>query len=230
MVSAVIVAGGKGKRIGGDIPKQYIKLKDKEIIAYTLEAFINIEEISEIILVVPENDIEYCHENILKKYGYEKWVKIAAGGQERQDSVYNGLSACKNNDIVLIHDGARPFVSDKIIRECIACAYKAGACTAAVPVKDTIKTVDSSGVVIDTPDRSRLYAVQTPQAFKYELILNAHKKWRSDIRRKPATDDTQMAEYMGVKVQIVKGSYDNIKITTPEDIILGEILAEKLKR
>ena len=178
MVSAVIVAGGKGKRIGGDIPKQYIKIKDKEIIAYTLEAFINIEEISEIILVVPENDIEYCHEDILKKYGYENAVKIVSGGQERQDSVYNGLFACKNKDIVLIHDGARPFVSDKIIRECIACANRAGACTAAVSVKDTIKTVDANGVVIDTPDRERLYAVQTPQAFKYELIFSAHKEWR----------------------------------------------------
>jgi 2-C-methyl-D-erythritol 4-phosphate cytidylyltransferase len=227
LISAVIVAGGKGKRMGQDINKQYIKIGEKEILALTLEIFESSKVIDEIVLVVPEDEIDYCSINIVSKYNISKVKSIAAGGIERQDSVYNGLICCNpKTQIVLIHDGARPFISEDTILKSIECTKEYGACTVGVPVKDTIKVVNSDEFIVNTPDRSRLFAVQTPQTFKYDLILNAHKEAiNKDIR---ATDDNALLESLGHNVKIIKGSYLNIKITTPEDLIFAKAILGRL--
>ncbi|EYE87584.1 2-C-methyl-D-erythritol 4-phosphate cytidylyltransferase [Fervidicella metallireducens AeB] len=228
MISAVIVAGGKGKRMGNDINKQYIKIGGKEILARTIETFNAIEDIDEIIVVSPEEEIQYCLDNIINCYGFKKVKKVVKGGKERQNSVYNGLKSCSDNtDIVIIHDGARPFVSKEIILRSINEARENGACAVAVPMKDTVKIVDEKQFVIDTPDRSRLYAVQTPQTFKYEIIVSAHNKALNE--RIEATDDTKLIECIGGKVKIIEGSYLNIKITTPEDLIFAEAIIKNMK-
>ncbi|MDF2672555.1 MAG: ispD [Clostridiales bacterium] len=223
MVTAIIVAGGKGKRMGQVLNKQFIKIGNKEILARTIEAFQNTAEINEIIVVCSENGIEYCKENIIVKYGLSKAVKIVPGGRERQDSVRNGLNSCnEDTSIVVIHDGARPFVTSDIIRESIICAEEYGACTAAVPTKDTIKKVGEDKFSIATPNREGLYAVQTPQGFKYDLILEAHKQAKD--KNILATDDTMLVENMGSKVKIIAGSNMNIKITTREDLIFADAI------
>lgn len=223
MVTAIIVAGGKGKRMGGPINKQYIKIGGKEILARTTQVFQSIDEINEIIIVCAEDEIEYCKENIIEKYELSKVVKIVSGGAERQDSVWNGLNSCdRDTDIVVIHDGARPFVTGEIIKESIKCAVECGACTSAIPVKDTIKRVGEDKYSIDTPSRKGLYAVQTPQTFKYDLILEAHKQSR--YMNILATDDTTLVENMGVRVKVIDGSNFNIKITTNEDLIFADAI------
>ena len=158
MVSAIILAGGKGKRMGKDISKQFILVKDKPIIYYTIKKFNQCKLIDEIILVLPKDEIEYCKKEVLEKYSL-KVDKIVEGGKERQDSVYNGLKAVKNSDIVLIHDGARPFVSKRIMLEGIENAKKYGAAAPGVMPKDTIKVKNKENFSIDTPDRSTLVAI-----------------------------------------------------------------------
>jgi 2-C-methyl-D-erythritol 4-phosphate cytidylyltransferase len=155
-------------------------------------------------------------------------VSIVEGGSERQDSVYNGLKAIHNDcDIVLIHDGARPFVTHNIIEEGINIANKTGACIAAVPVKDTIKVASENMDVVNTPNREALWAVQTPQFFKYQLLMGAYEKLQNSNLK--ATDDAMLIEELGYPVKIINGSYENIKITTPEDLILGEGILKKRK-
>lgn len=223
MVTAIIVAGGKGKRMGHTLNKQFIKIGNKEILARTIETFQGIDEINEIIVVCSEDEIEYCKENIIVKYNLSKVVKVVVGGIERQDSVRNGLENCNSDTkVVIIHDGARPFVTSDIIKESIKCAAEYGACTAAVPVKDTIKRVGLDKYSIDTPSREGLYAVQTPQAFKYNIILEGHKK--AENMNVAATDDTMLVENMGIKVKIIDGSNINIKITTREDLIFANAI------
>jgi len=226
-ISAIIVAAGKGRRMGKDYNKQYIILGDKPIVAHTLEVFEQNSLIDEIILVVGKDEIALVKQDVIEKYNFKKVVSIIEGGNQRQDSVYNGLSAINNEcDIVLVHDGARPFVTDNIIEEGINVANDAGACIAAVPVKDTIKVVNANMDVVNTPARETLWAIQTPQVFKYKLLMNAYEKLQnSDMK---VTDDAMLIEALGHTVKIINGSYENIKITTPEDLIVGEgILKEK---
>lgn len=220
MVSAVIVAGGKGKRMGRDINKQYIKIGEREILSITIESFEKCSCIDEIVVVTGEDEIEYCIKNIVSKYGFKKVSNVVKGGRERQESVYNGLLACNNTDIVLIHDGARPFIEQDIIFKSVKCAGEYGACAAAVPVKDTIKVVSKDMEITGTPDRKTLYAVQTPQTFKYDIILGAHEAAKE--KGLLATDDTALVENQGHIVKVITGSYSNIKITTPEDLIFAE--------
>ena len=223
MVSAIIVAGGKGRRMGTQISKQYIKIEGVEILAITLSKFEESKFIDNAVLVVPKDDVDFCSENIIKKYGFKKITKVIPGGDERQDSVYNGLlSLPKETDIVVIHDGVRPFVSLDIIEKSISEAQKYGACGAAVPVKDTIKIADESGFVKSTPDRKNIFAIQTPQTFKYDVILKAHEMAQKSGKK--YTDDTKLIEEMGMKVKLFEGSYSNIKITTPEDLYIGEYI------
>lgn len=223
MVSAIIVAGGRGSRMGQTINKQFIKIGGKEILARTIEVFQSIDEINQIIIVCALDEIEQCRESIVKKYGLSKVVKVVPGGGERQDSVLNGLNSCSSDtDIVVVHDGARPFVTGEIIKESIKCAGECGACTAAVPVKDTIKRVGENKYSIETPSRSGLYAVQTPQAFKYDLIMEAHRQ--AKCKNISATDDTALVEGIGVKVKIIDGSNTNIKITTADDLIFADAI------
>ena len=180
MNSVVIVSAGRGSRMKADINKQFLKLQNKEVIAHTIDKFYNNENIGEIIVVVREDEAEFFKINIIEKYGYKN-IKIAFGGSERQDSVYNGLKMVDENcKIVLIHDGARPFVNNETIDSAIESAKENKCVIVGVPVKDTIKVIDENNNVCDTPDRSTLWSIQTPQVFDYSLIMKAHEKARED--------------------------------------------------
>ena len=226
-IAAIIVAGGRGKRMGTTVKKQFIKLRDKEVLAHTIEAFNKVDEISEIIVVVGQEDVERVREEIVARYGLNKVSKIVVGGKERQDSVYNGLVATSDEvEYVMIHDGARPFISETVIQRAIEKTKAYKATIVAVPVKDTIKVINIETETVEhTPPREKLWAVQTPQSFDKKLLLeayeNAHQKGLL------VTDDSMIVEAYGKKVQVVLGEYTNIKITTPEDLVIGEnILGE----
>ncbi|MBU3088951.1 2-C-methyl-D-erythritol 4-phosphate cytidylyltransferase [Clostridium gasigenes] len=221
MVSAIILAGGRGKRMGSEISKQYIEIKGKPILYYTLKKFIDCKSIDSITLVLPEDEIEYCRREILVRYSLNI-DNIVAGGKERQDSVCNGLESMINTNIVLIHDGARPFVSNKIIEQGIKFAKLYGAAAPGVTPKDTIKIKNKESFSVDTPNRENLVAIQTPQVFDFNTILECHKKIKKD--NVVVTDDTMVVELYGNKVYLYDGDYTNIKVTTPEDLILAERL------
>ena len=219
MNGVVIVAAGTGSRMNMGINKQFIKLEGKEIIAYTIEKFYNNSNIEDIVVVVKEDDSEFFKKEILDKYNFKN-VKIAYGGKERQDSVYNGLKLLDEKcDVVLIHDGARPFVSDKIIDKSIEEAKEHKAIVVGVPVKDTIKVIDNDKNIVDTPNRSVLWAVQTPQTFDYNILIDAYKD--AFKNKFYGTDDAMLVERIGYKVKMLEGSYNNIKITTQEDLNIG---------
>ena len=219
MKGVVIVAAGTGSRMNIGINKQFIKLEGKEIIAYTIEKFYNNSNIEDIVVVVKEDESEFFKKEILDKYNFKN-VKIAYGGKERQDSVYNGLKLLDEKcDVVLIHDGARPFVSDKIIDKSIEEAKEHKAIVVGVPVKDTIKVIDNDKNIVDTPNRSVLWAVQTPQTFYYNILIDAYKD--AFKNKFYGTDDAMLVERIGYKVKMLEGSYNNIKITTQEDLNIG---------
>ena len=219
MNGVVIVAAGTGSRMNMGINKQFIKLEGKEIIAYTIEKFYNNSNIEDIVVVVKEDESEFFKKEILDKYNFKN-VKIAYGGKERQDSVYNGLKLLDEKcDVVLIHDGARPFVSDKIIDKSIEEAKEHKAIVVGVPVKDTIKVIDNDKNIVDTPNRSVLWAVQTPQTFDYNILIDAYKD--AFKNKFYGTDDAMLVERIGYKVKRLEGSYNNIKITTQEDLNIG---------
>ena len=223
MISAIILAGGKGKRMGASVSKLFIELKGKPIIYYTIKKFEENKNIDNIVVVLPPDEVSYFKEEILKKYSL-KIDKIVLGGTERQDSVYNALKSIADTetDIVLIHDGARPFISNRIINDGIKYANEYGAAAPGVMPKDTIKVKNENNFSINTPDRSSLVAIQTPQVFKYKEILKCHEKVK--VNKEVVTDDTMVAEKYGYKVYLYEGEYTNIKVTTPEDLILGEML------
>ena len=223
MISAIILAGGKGKRMNSSISKQFIEIKGKPIIYYTIKKFNENKKIDNIVIVLSQEEVEYFKDNILNKYDL-RVDKIVIGGAERQDSVYNGLKSLENTetDIVLIHDGARPFISDRIIDEGIKYAIMYGACAPGVMPKDTIKIKEKNNFSIDTPNRETLVAIQTPQVFKFKEVLKCHERVKMD--KVVVTDDTMVVERYGNKVYLYDGEYTNIKVTTPEDLILGENL------
>lgn len=225
-VCAIVVAAGKGKRMGANINKQFLHIKDKPILYYTLKAFETCTYINEIVLVAAESELQYCKTNIIEGYGFKKLKCIVSGGAERTDSVYNGLLASSGSSIVLIHDGARPFIDNRIIEAGIKYAKEYGACSCGVIPKDTIKIKASDGFSETTLERNRLFAVQTPQCFEYNLILNCHEKVKKSNLH--FTDDTSVVEYCGHKVYLYEGSYNNIKITTPEDLLMAENILEKI--
>ena len=228
-VAAVIVAGGSGRRMGMNIKKQFIELEGKAILAHTIEAFNKCKVIDEIVVVVGKEDIDKVKTEIVSRYGYDKVIQIVEGGTERQESVYNGLMAVtKDIQYVMIHDGARPFISQVILEKALIMTKEKHATVVAVPVKDTIKVVNGELEVEATPSRSTLWSVQTPQSFKKELLINAYAyaKEKSLI----VTDDSMLVEAYGKKVHVVEGDYNNIKITTSEDLVLGQaILMNKTK-
>lgn len=218
-ISAIITAAGSGTRMGKDIPKLEIKLLEKPIIDYTIENISKLKIFDEIILVTSENLMdEYS-----KRFANIKNLKVVLGGESREASTFNGLKSLnKKSEIVLCHDGARPFVTEEIIINSIESAIKWGSGVAGVKVKDTIKIVEN-GIATSTPPRENLYQIQTPQTFKKELILKAYNQFYEKIS---ATDDAEFLEAMGANVHIIKGSYKNIKITTPEDLIIGKSIME----
>ena len=225
--TAIVLAAGQGKRMNSKIQKQFLMLKGKPVLYYSLAVFEESPEIDEIILVTGKECIEYCKKEIIEVYGFQKVKHIVPGGQERYDSVYAGLCACENCEYVFIHDGARPFVTEEIIVRTKEAVKKYGACIAGMPSKDTVKFADENGLVESTPNRSRVWSIQTPQVFAYKLIRNAHEKARQ-YDMKEITDDSMLIEqYGGVKVRLVEGSYENLKITTPEDILVAEKILEK---
>ncbi|MBN7576937.1 MULTISPECIES: 2-C-methyl-D-erythritol 4-phosphate cytidylyltransferase [Clostridium] len=225
MVSAIVLAGGRGKRMGYIQSKQYIDLNGAPILYYTLKQFIENDLIDKIILVVPEDEKDYCEREVLNKYGL-KIDDLVSGGNERQESVYNALEKLEKSDIVLIHDGARPFVSQKIINDAVEYAKRYKAAAPGVMPKDTIKIKDSNNFSVDTLVRSELVAIQTPQAFDFNLIYECHKEIKK--RCISVTDDTSVVELLGHKVYIYEGDYKNIKITTPEDLILAEYFVKNI--
>lgn len=217
---AVIVAGGQGTRIEGKLPKQFLNLGDKPILAHCVQRFEACETVDQIILVVPEDYLEYCSQTIVDQHDFKKVKKIVCGGRERQDSVYLGLKACPNSTtVVAIHDGVRPFVSPQKISESIRLCEQKKAVILALPVKDTVKRVEGSSVVT-TLDRKKLWLVQTPQVFEYGFILDAYEKAIQEGF--VGTDDAMLVERLGHKVTVVEGEYQNIKITTAEDLAIAE--------
>lgn len=228
MISAIILAGGRGKRIGRDISKQFILVNGKPILYYTIKKFLECKLIDNIVLVLPKDEIQYCKKEVLDKYSL-KVGNIVEGGNERQDSVYNGLKSLNKTDIVLIHDGARPFPSEDMIKEGVKYAIEYGAAAPGVIPKDTIKIRDVDSFSKETLNRSELVSVQTPQVFKWEIIMKCHEKVKED--NLIVTDDTMVVESYGYKVYLYNGDYKNIKITTPEDLLLAEYIlrTDKIK-
>ncbi|AUN12829.1 2-C-methyl-D-erythritol 4-phosphate cytidylyltransferase [[Clostridium] sordellii] len=225
MNGVIIVAAGTGSRMKKDINKQFIKLDNKEIIAYTIDKFYINNEIDDIVVVIKKDEEDYFKENILEKYNFKN-IKIAYGGEERQDSVYNGIQKLdKNCEVVLVHDGARPFVTEEIINNSIQEAKKHNAVVVGVKVKDTIKVVGEEGNIVDTPNRKYLWSVQTPQVFKYDIITKAYENAYNENYY--GTDDAMLVEKIGYDVKMIEGSYDNIKITTQEDLNFGEQILRK---
>lgn len=220
-VTAVIVAGGKGSRMKEDTRKQYLILAGSPVLVHTLRIFNQLDEIDTICLVVPGADIDYCHSLISQLSDMQKKIDLISGGNERQDSVYNGIRGIKDKSgIVVIHDGVRPFVSPDHILECIREAGKSGACILGVPASDTLKKVDTIGNIDGTVQRDSIWLAQTPQAFTYSLIMKAHELAREDEFY--GTDDASLVEYIGHPVKMVTGSKYNIKITTREDLLVAE--------
>jgi 2-C-methyl-D-erythritol 4-phosphate cytidylyltransferase len=221
-ITAVIVAGGKGTRMGASVNKVFLELCGKPIIAHTVDAFEKNPLIDEIIVVTGKNDIKIATE-ILRKYS--KISAIIEGGNERQQSVSNGINAA-SGDIIAIHDGARALIGQSEINSVINDCIKYGAAALGVPCKDTLKEADDNGFIRKTIDRSRTYQIQTPQVFKAEIIKELHKK--AELDNLQVTDDCAIAEQYGIRVKITEGSYDNLKITTPEDMAVGEIILRRL--
>jgi 2-C-methyl-D-erythritol 4-phosphate cytidylyltransferase/2-C-methyl-D-erythritol 2,4-cyclodiphosphate synthase len=220
---AIIPAGGSGKRLKTDIAKQYLLLDSFPVIVHTLRVFQQAVVIDEIILVVPENDIKFVSEEFIKKYDLTKVTKIIAGGSERQDSVRNGLAAVDDNcDIVLVHDGVRPFVTEKMINEVIAAAKTEQVVSIGVKAKDTVKETGDNDLVLKTILRNNLWLTQTPQAFQFAVLQKAYDVAYRDNYY--GTDDASLVERIGIKVKMIAGSNDNIKITTPEDLLMASAL------
>jgi 2-C-methyl-D-erythritol 4-phosphate cytidylyltransferase len=225
-VTALIPAAGMGRRMGNAVAKQFLPLGDKPMLAHTLLAFQRASGIDEIIPILSEEDMESCLRDVIEQYHITKVKTLVVGGRERQDSVANGLKKVeKDASIVLVHDGVRPFVTQEMIKESVEFAKKGECVAVGVPLKDTIKEVDDKGIVRSTLERSRLWAIQTPQTFPVKILRRAYEE--SYRNKTCGTDDATLVERTGGKVRVIMGSYENIKITTPEDLLVAE---EILKR
>ena len=222
-ITAIITAGGSGKRMGSKTAKQYIEVKGRPIIVHTLDRFKEADFIDEVIIVVPPSDVQSFRESIIESYGFSPAWKVVAGGDERQNSVKNGLDAVSaDSEIVVIHDGVRPFVTNDMIKRSVDAAVLYGAGVVAMPLKETVKKVGSDKSIRETVDRSSLWGAQTPQTFRTKLIKSAFEKAQHDGFI--GTDDAMLVERLGMGVKVIEGDYHNIKITTPEDICVAEAI------
>jgi len=227
--AAIVLAAGKGSRMNSDVHKQYLLLRDYPVLYYSLKAFED-SFIDEIILVTGADEIAYCRQEIIEKYGFAKVTKVVPGGKERYHSVFGGLQALTDCDYVFIHDGARPFVTKEILERAYETVKKEHACVVGMPVKDTIKLADENGYAADTPRRDLLWMIQTPQVFDFALVKNAYAVFLEQEQKLLAqgirvTDDAMVVEtFTDTKIRLVEGSYENIKITTPEDLLIAEAL------
>ena len=228
-ITAIVLAAGSGSRMKSKTKKQFMEIKGKPVIWYSLFEFEK-SRVDEIVLVTGKEDIDYCKKEIVEKYNLKKIKNVVAGGSERYESVYNGLKEVTGN-IVLIHDGARPLINNEIIERSIEGTIKSDACVVGVPVKDTIKRANKEGYIIDTPNRSELWITQTPQSFKTDLVKMAYKKMKEELEKGNTTlnitDDAMVVEeFTTNQVRFVQGDYKNIKVTTPEDIDIAELFIE----
>lgn len=231
--TAIVLAAGQGKRMQSNVHKQYLLLQDKPVLYYALHAF-ETSFIDNIVLVVGKDEKEYCQKEIVQKYGFTKVRMIVEGGKERYHSVAYGINAIEwKCDYVFIHDGARPFINEEILRRAFEEVQKSEACVVGMPVKDTVKIADADRFVESTPNRARVWQIQTPQIFKTELIKNAYEcllKEEAELlaRGVGITDDAMVVEYFTKNpVKLVEGSYQNIKITTPGDLEIARVFLEK---
>ncbi len=221
--TAIVLAAGQGRRMGTKIQKQYLHIQDKPVVYYALECFQKSSIIDEIILVTGEKEVAYCEKEIVQRYHLDKVRQVICGGKERYDSVYRGLLRCEDCTYVFIHDGARPFVNDDIIERTYEAVQECDACAAAMPSKDTVKIADENRFVKCTPDRRTVWMIQTPQVFSYLLVRSAYDVL---MTRTPEniTDDAMVVEQIEHHpVKLVEGSYQNIKITTPEDLKIAAL-------
>lgn len=224
---AVVPAAGKGLRMGGAVPKQFLSLGGEPIVVHSLRALQSAACIHDIILAVPPADLDYCRNDLIVRYGFSKVTKVVPGGQERQDSVRLGLEQVpEETEIVLVHDAVRPFVTVAMIEDVVAAARQHGGAIIALPMRDTVKQVGPDHLIQRTVDRQPLWLAQTPQAFRMDWLREAHRK--AKVEGVPATDDAFLFEWMGHPVVVVEGSGENIKVTRPEDMVIGEaILASR---
>ncbi|HJP18902.1 MAG TPA: 2-C-methyl-D-erythritol 4-phosphate cytidylyltransferase [Nitrospinota bacterium] len=219
--SAIITAAGHGRRMGKGRKKQFLMLGENPVIVYTLQTFEKSDSINEIILVVPDDGIDYCKQEIVNSYKFTKVKKIVTGGEKRQESVFNGLkSVSREMDLVAVHDGVRPFLSKSILENSIKKAKEKGSVVVAIPVKDTLMKISDQGMVVGGQNRDSIWRIQTPQIFKKEILISAFEKALKD--NFCGTDESTLVARLGIPVYVVNGSELNIKITTPEDIDLGE--------
>ncbi len=238
-IAAVVLAAGQGKRMGTETAKQYLLLDGKPVLYYALDAFEK-SEADTVVLVTGKDEIEYCKKEIVDYFGFAKVKAIVAGGKERYHSVACGLRSLKDMDedyeVVLIHDGARPFVTPEMISKLVRETREKEACVIGTPVKDTIKIADENGCCEQTPQRDKVWAVQTPQSFGFELVYSAYEQLLEKeeellSRGIRITDDAMVVEQMSEKkVYLVEGDYTNIKLTTPEDLIISEAFLKKIKK
>ncbi len=220
--TAIVLAAGSGKRMNSKVHKQYLIIQDRPVLYYSLKAFED-SAVDEIVLVVGKGEEEFCRKEIVDKYGISKVKAIVEGGKERYHSVFEGLKQTSDADYVLIHDGARPFVNQDIIRRCMQEVQKYQACVVGMPVKDTIKIADEEGYAKQTPDRKNVWMIQTPQTFSYALIYEAYEEMLK-TEDTAITDDAMVLERIkGKKSKLIEGSYRNIKITTPEDLLIANV-------
>ena len=247
-VTVIVVAAGRGKRMNSDVAKQFILLEGRPILCYCLEVFEKSGLVDDVVLVTGADAVDFCRKDIVEKYGFSKVRDVVVGGKERYHSVWNGLKAihegekitdhgvnpsARNPKYVLIHDGARPFVTEEIIKRNVETLKAENACITGMPAKDTIKIADETGYVATTPKRSLVWMIQTPQSFDFSLVYRAYEELISkeeEVLEKGivVTDDAMVVEHFtGTKVRLVEGSYENIKITTPGDLIIAKNLSEK---
>jgi 2-C-methyl-D-erythritol 4-phosphate cytidylyltransferase len=220
-VVVLVPAAGMGKRMRRCISKPFLHIGGKAILARTLLQFEDSDSVNEVYVIISKMEERRCKEEIIEKYNLKKVTKIVIGGNERQVSVKNGLDAIEQGcDVVMIHDGNRPFITSQLIDESISKTIGYGATVVSIPVKDTVKAVSSDGEIIDTLDRKKLWLAQTPQTFQYDIIKKAYEN--AFLNNLSSYDDSSLVELLGIKVRTIMGSYKNIKITTPEDLIIAE--------
>lgn len=223
-VAAIVPAGGRGVRMGSRTPKQFLQLAGVPLLVHSLRVLEASQTIGEIILVVPETDVAACQNELVPAFGFSKISQVISGGTRRQDSVWNGLQAVDGRtDVVVVHDAVRPFVTEAMVQAVVDRARVHGAALVGIPLRDTIKRVGPDGMIEATLDRQRLWSAQTPQAFKVELLREAHQSGQRD--NVDVTDDAGLVERSGRPVFIVPGTADNVKMTRPEDLLMGEAIA-----
>jgi len=228
-VIVLVPAAGMGRRMGAAVNKQYLTLADRPILAHTLAVFDRHPLIDRILVVSPAAEIEFCRTEVVERYAFRKVERIVAGGAERQDSVANGLAAAapEDDDIILVHDGVRPLFPPGLIAEVVAKAKQVGGCVVGLPVKDTVKVV-AGGRIVSTPERGSLWLAQTPQAFPAAVLRRAYAAAEQDGFR--GTDDASLVERLGLPVAMLPGSERNLKITTPEDLVLARAFLAQEER